>query len=142
MLQFYWKNKQTQKIRINFQNLLKFMENPKQSLHLRSSCLHIFFKIGVFKNFANFRGKHLCWSLFLIKLQKETPIQVLSGEICKILWNSFFYRTPPMAAYCSCVLRWLVAVNAKLFWSYVKYFWIFLQVKNSESWLLYANKFS
>ena len=29
----------------------------------------MFFKIGVLKNFANFAGKHLCWSLFLIKLQ-------------------------------------------------------------------------
>ena len=24
---------------------------------------------GVLKNFANFTGKHLCWSLFLMKLQ-------------------------------------------------------------------------
>ena len=30
----------------------------------------MFFKIGgALKNFANFTGKHLCWSLFLIKLQ-------------------------------------------------------------------------
>ena len=29
----------------------------------------MFFKIGVPKNFANFSGKHQCWSLFLIKLQ-------------------------------------------------------------------------
>ena len=28
---------------------------------------------GFFKNFANFRGKHLCWSLFLIKLQAFNP---------------------------------------------------------------------
>ena len=27
------------------------------------------FKIGVLQNFANFKGKHLCWSLFLILLQ-------------------------------------------------------------------------
>ena len=25
-----------------------------------------FFKMGVLKNFANFKGKHLCWSTFLI----------------------------------------------------------------------------
>ena len=25
----------------------------------------MFFKIGVLKNFANFTGKHLCWSLSL-----------------------------------------------------------------------------
>ena len=37
----------------------------------------MFFKVGVLKNFASFTGKHLGWSLFLIK---------------------FFYRTPPVAA--------------------------------------------
>ena len=35
---------------------------------LRSSRLQMFFKIGVLKNFAIFTEKHLCWSLFLIKL--------------------------------------------------------------------------
>ena len=35
----------------------------------RSSRSQIFFKIGALKNFANFTGKHLCWSLFLIKLR-------------------------------------------------------------------------
>ena len=35
----------------------------------------VFFKKGVLKNFANLTGKHLCWSLFLIKLQaRRTPI--------------------------------------------------------------------
>ena len=29
----------------------------------------MFYKKGVLKNLANFIGKHLCWSLFLIKLQ-------------------------------------------------------------------------
>ena len=29
----------------------------------------MFFKIGVLKNFAIFTGKHLCWSLFLVKMQ-------------------------------------------------------------------------
>ena len=35
----------------------------------RSSRSQILFKTGVLKNFANFTGKHMCWSLFLIKLQ-------------------------------------------------------------------------
>ena len=34
-----------------------------------------------------FTGKHLCWSLFLIKLQ-ETPTQVFSCEYCKIFKNN------------------------------------------------------
>ena len=35
----------------------------------RSSRLQMFLKIGVLKNFANFAGKDLCWSLFFKKLQ-------------------------------------------------------------------------
>ena len=29
----------------------------------------VFYKKSIFKNFASFAGKHLCWSLPLIKLQ-------------------------------------------------------------------------
>ena len=55
-----------------------------------SSCLQMFFKIGVLKNFANFTGKHQRWNLFLIKLKvlnpatllKKTRTQVFSCEIC------------------------------------------------------------
>ena len=50
----------------------------------------MFFKIGVLKNFTNFTGKHLRWSLFLIK-------QVLSSEICET-FKKVFYRTPQVAA--------------------------------------------
>ena len=35
----------------------------------KSSLCETFFKIGVLKNFAIFTGKHLCWSLFLMKMQ-------------------------------------------------------------------------
>ena len=35
----------------------------------RSSHQRCSVKKGVLKNFANFTGKHPCWSLFLIKLQ-------------------------------------------------------------------------
>ena len=42
--------------------------------------------MGVLKNFANFTGKHFCWSLFLIK--------VFSCEFSKILKKNFL--TPPM----------------------------------------------
>ena len=65
-------------------------------------------KIGVLTNFVNFTGKHLCLSLFLIKLpegseglqlyQKETLTQVLSCEICEIFKNTFFTEH----------LRWLL----------------------------------
>ena len=49
-------------------------------------------KKDVLKNFPNFTGNHLFWSLFLIKLQvfspaifykKMTPIQAFSRKICE-----------------------------------------------------------
>ena len=45
----------------------------------RSICLQVFCETGVLKKFANFTGKYLCWSLFLIKLlafRPETTTQV------------------------------------------------------------------
>ena len=80
----------------------------------RSSHSQMFFKIDVLKNFANFTGKHLCWSLFSIQLQALRPASLLkrdfnmfdsnvmtymfSCEICEIFKIIFFYRTPPVAA--------------------------------------------
>ena len=55
----------------------------------------VFFKIGVLKSFANFTGKHQCWSLFLIKFQVFWCVFFL---ICDISKNTFFYRTPLMTA--------------------------------------------
>ena len=48
----------------------------------------MFYEKGVLKNFAIFRGKHLCWSLFLIKLQA-------TGEIIK---DTYFEENLRMAA--------------------------------------------
>ena len=46
-----------------------FLALPLSWIGLRRSHSEMFFKIGALKSFAIFRGKHLCWSLFLIKLQ-------------------------------------------------------------------------
>ena len=43
------------------------------SIIYRSSYLQVFFKIGVLKNFPIFTEKHMCQSLFLIKLQVSRP---------------------------------------------------------------------
>ena len=51
---------------------------------------------GVLKTFTNFSGKHLCWSLFLIKAlglqlyEKETPIQGFSCDIYESFKNAYF----------------------------------------------------
>ena len=50
--------------------------------------LQMFFNIGVLKSFKYFTGKHLCWSLFLIKLQ-ALKIKGLAG-IKKRLQNRCF----------------------------------------------------
>ena len=58
------------------------------------------------ENFAIFTEKHLCWGLFLVKLQalgrqlyqKETPAQVSYCEYCKIFKNSYLEEHLRMAA--------------------------------------------
>ena len=53
--------------------------------------MQIFFKTAVLENFAISTGKHLCWSLFLIKLL------VFSYPYCKVFKNTFFWRTLTVA---------------------------------------------
>ena len=78
-----------------------------QYVTIRSSRSEVFCKKGVLENFAKFTGKHLCQSLFLIKrlrheawnfIKKETLAQVFTCEFSEISKNTFFYRTPPVAA--------------------------------------------
>ena len=72
----------------------------------RSSRPEVFWKKGVLRYFAKFTGKHLYQSLFINKvagltcnfIKKESLAQVFSCEFCKISKNTFFYRTPQVAA--------------------------------------------
>ena len=68
----------------------------------RSSRLQLFFKMGVLKNFAIFTGKHLCWSLFLIKYPAFRATTLLKGgfpaNIAKFLRTTFYIES----------LRWLL----------------------------------
>ena len=55
----------------------------------------MFFKIAALKNFAIFAGKHLGWSLFLIKLQTFRPATLLkrdsnTGVLLLIFKNNYF----------------------------------------------------
>ena len=69
---------------------------------LRSSHQRRFAKNGVLKNFAKFTEKHLCWSLFLIKLHKlywkETPTQMFSCEFCDNFKNTYLEEHLQMVA--------------------------------------------
>ena len=49
---------------------------------------------GVLKDFVRFTGKHLCWSLFLIKLQACKSIEKRLKHWCFPLHVSKFLRTP------------------------------------------------
>ena len=56
----------------------------------RRSCLEVFYKIGVPKNFAIFTGK--CYARFCNFIKKETLTQVLSCEFREIFKNTSFDR--------------------------------------------------
>ena len=49
-------------------------------------------KKDVDRNFTKFKGKHQCQSFFFNKnfTEKETLVQVFSGEFCEISKNTFF----------------------------------------------------
>ena len=79
--------------------ILNIIDNIYNKATCRSNRSQMFFKISVLRNFAIFTGKHLYWSLFLIKLQaskqrylKKNPTQVLFFEYWEILKNTFFLQ--------------------------------------------------
>ena len=84
--------------RINFSgNFSKFNNKNIRLMSLRSSDQRCSVKTAVLKIFAIFTGKHLCWSLFLIKLQEFRACSLIK----KRLQNSWFpvniakyFRTP------------------------------------------------
>ena len=62
--------------------------------------------VGALENFAKFTGKHLCQSLFFNNfIKKETLAQMFSCEFYEIFKNTFFKRTPLVAAFNSFILN-------------------------------------
>ena len=62
---------------------------------------------GVLKNFANFTGKHLCWSLFSTKLQTFRPATLLKKRLlrsCFPVEFAKFLRTPILKNTCELLL--------------------------------------
>ena len=70
------------------------MDFHEEDNDIRSSRSQMFFQMGVFKNLAIFKGKKGL-QLYL----KRDSTQVFSCEYCEIFKNTFFYRTPPVAAF-------------------------------------------
>ena len=73
----------------------------KESIQKQLLSEQMFFEIGVPKNFAVFRRKHLCWGLILIRL----PVCNFPVNITKFLRTVFFIKH----------LRWLLMTNPKIF---------------------------
>ena len=54
-----------------------------RKLQRRETTPEVFYKKGVLKDKVKFTGKHLYWSLFLIKfIEKGTPVQLFSCKFC------------------------------------------------------------
>ena len=67
---------------------------PQASRKYRGSPSQMLFKIDVLKNVVNFTGKHLCWSLFLIKLQGCNFIKRKLQHRCFPVKFAKFLSTP------------------------------------------------
>ena len=53
----------------------------------------MFFKIDVLKNFANFTGKHQCWSLFLVNfIKKRLQHKCFPVKYANLLRTPFFTK--------------------------------------------------
>ena len=86
-------------------------ESPKQSLpKVRSSRTQMLFKIDVLRNISQYSQENICVGSRYNKCSgfylKETSTRVFSCEYCKTFTNtnSFFYRTPPVAAFVSLIM--------------------------------------
>ena len=102
----------------------------------RSSCRQMFFKTGVIGDFAIFTGKHLCWSLFLIKL-RALGLQLYFNLVPKDFNTGVFLwklRTPFFIEH----LRWLLLSvwksNGSLTISICQYF--FNQKQKNVGWFV------
>ena len=74
----------------------------------RSICWLTFFKIDVLKNFTNFTGKQLCWSLILVKLQTWFAVTLLKRDFntgISIFKNTFFLQNTSSGCFL-CLSDW------------------------------------
>ena len=88
-------------------NPLSAHRNARRS-HRRCSV-----KNGVLRNFAIFTGKHLCWRLFLIKLQKRKVIKKKLQHRCFPVNIAKFLTTPILKNICERLLlacsQWILS---------------------------------
>ena len=89
-----------------------------KSGHQRCSVKKVFLK-----NFANFTGKHLCWSLFLNKVAGYQACNFIKKRLqdCYFLWNLLnFLRTPILKNICERLFcSFFLMALCSLFTSYI-----------------------
>ena len=52
----------------------------------------MFFKTGAIRNFAIFTRKHMCWSLFLIKLQALQLATLFQPHVIPVIISKYLFR--------------------------------------------------
>ena len=73
---FVFDNDKNAKLMKVFPILASFLKNKMWQKQPRE----VAWKKGDLKNFANFKKKHLCWSLFIITLQTLKPVTLLNKD--------------------------------------------------------------
>ena len=76
----------------NLNAVLKMVSQIVMALFQRQAP-ELFYKKGVYKDFAKFTGKHLCRSIFFNKIEKDTPTHLFSVNLAKFLKTPFFQNT-------------------------------------------------
>ena len=95
----------------------------KHELNLRRSNWNSSVKKRVLRNFANFSGKSLCWSLFLIELQALRPAALLKRDSntddflwnLKKFWEDLIWSLPVTASE-TCSFTWTAFFTNLHFW--------------------------
>ena len=96
--------------------MIIFHDQKALSLNFKSRRLQMFFKISVLKNFAIFTGKHLCWSYFLIELQRPAILlkrdsnTVSFCEYCEIFKDAYFEEHMQTVASALLIIKLVISI--------------------------------
>ena len=101
------------RIVLNDQSIALPQKEPQGTLgFVQKHPLEVFCERVVLKNFTNFTGEYLCWSLFLIMLQVFRPATLLKRDsnIAVFLWNlQNFSEQPTLKNICQKLLLFVLA---------------------------------
>ena len=82
----------------NLKNFLSLEDNKDRSSHLYMFFKQVFLKISQISQEDTCVGVSFQQSLLQILLKRHSDTGAFPCEICEIFKNTFFYRTPPLAA--------------------------------------------